>query len=184
MDSNKKNWLFLPAFSVAWLVDLMNQIGSVLLTVINVLLGATGSPLHEVIFIYVLPFLLIYFTFFDFIYLMGFFRKTTAKIIAAIMALFGARFGVYRQVVDMIGILIGTDKTGTGIWIPMLTFVFVIMAFWWVVGQFLWGWKMTQAINNEVIKVENGIDMLSKIGSFLDGKAQQTVDKGQGGKQG
>jgi hypothetical protein len=161
-------WMLLPAVTAAGLIDILNQIGSFVLDVLNNLLGTTGAPMQEVLFIYILPFLLVFFTFYDFVYLMGFFRKTTSMIIAAIMALFGARFGVYRQVVEMIGTIMGTGTSGSGLWIPMLTFVFVIMAFWWVIGQFLWGYKFAVSINKEFVNIDTGINMLDRIGTRVE----------------
>jgi hypothetical protein len=168
-----KFWLFLPAVTAGGIIDVINNIGDIILQVLALLFGTTGAPIQEVIFIYLLPFLLIYFTLYDFIYLMGFFRKRTAQILAVIFALFGARLGVYKQVVDMMGVLLGTGTTGTGLWIPMLTFVFVIMAFWWVVGQFLWGYKFAVAIDKEVKTVNAAIGALDQIGTHMEKLSQK-----------
>ncbi len=164
---DSKLWMFLPATSSGVVIDAINKIGAFILDILALLFGTTGAPIQEVIFIYILPFLLIYFTFYDFIWLMGFFRKRTAQVISLILALFGAHFGVYKQVVELIGVLIGTGTSGSGIWIPMLTFVFIIMALWWVIGQFLWGYKFATAIAKTETSVSSTLGALSKIGEHM-----------------
>ncbi len=149
-------------------VSILNDIGGFLLTIINVLLGTTGSPMSTVIFAYILPGVLMFFILYDFIYLMGFFRKTTAMWIAIIFSLFGARFGVYWQVVQMLQTFLGSSATGSGVWIPMLTLIFILMAFWWTIGHFLWGFRFASAVYKESDKIESAIGVLDRIGSRLE----------------
>jgi len=146
----------------------LNDIGGFLLTIINVLLGTTGSPMSTVIFAYVLPGVLMFFILYDFIYLMGFFRKQTAMIIAIIFSLFGARFGVYWQVVQMLQTFLGSSATGSGVWIPMLTLIFILMAFWWTIGHLLWGFRFTQAVATEQNKQWGALHLLKTIGTRLE----------------
>ena len=149
-------------------VSVLNDIGGFLLTIINVLLGTTGSPMSTVIFAYVLPGVLMFFILYDFIYLMGFFRKQTAMWIAIIFSLFGARFGVYWQVVQMLQTFLGSSATGSGVWIPMLTLIFILMAFWWTIGHLLWGFRFASAVYKESDKIESAMGVLSKIGNRLE----------------
>ncbi len=146
----------------------LNDIGGFLLTIINVLLGTTGSPMSTVIFAYILPGVLMFFILYDFIYLMGFFRKTTAMWIAIIFSLFGARFGVYWQVVQMLQTFLGSSATGSGVWIPMLTLIFILIAFWWTIGHFLWGFRFAQAVATEQHKQGAALHLLKTIGTRLE----------------
>ncbi len=159
------------AFDAGTIVSVINDIGGFVLSIINILLGTTGSPMSTVIFAYILPGVLMFFILYDFIYLMGFFRKTTAMWIAIIFSLFGARFGVYWQVVQMLQTFLGSSATGSGVWIPMLTLIFILMAFWWTIGHFLWGFRFAQDINKAGMEIDSGLTYLDNIGSFLGSDA-------------
>lgn len=161
--------LLAPVAAETWQQS-MNKIGTVLFRVIQFIFATPESDFAKVVFVYLLPAILIYSILFDFIFLMGFFRRRTAQIISVIFALFGAKFGIYDQIVTLIGTFLGTGKTGSGVFIPMLTFLFVMMLIWWVLGHIIWGWRFTKEMQTH----ENAMDYLHEIGQHLE---QQTQNK-------
>ena len=129
------------------------------LSVLQFIFGTTGAA-PEFIFQYLLPGLLVFFIMYDMIYLLGFFRRTTARVIAAIFALFAGRFGTYTKIVELIRDLMGVD----GLFVPSITLVFTLIMIWWVVGHVLLGFKVTKSM----YQAETGLDMLMRIGDRLE----------------
>lgn len=174
MDKNKLgiglaslSMLLAPVAAATW-EESMNQVGTLLLKIIQfVFATSTETDLSKVIFVYFLPAILVYSILFDFVFLMGFFRRRTAQVIAAIFALFGAKFGLYNNVVTLIGTFLGTGS-GTGVFIPMLTFLFIMMLIWWVLGHVIWGYRFAHEMQTQT----DAITYLDKIGSHLEGLAK------------
>ena len=134
------------------------------LTVLQFIFGGSGDA-TEFIFQYLLPAILIFFIMYDMIFLLGFFRRTTARVIAAIFALFAGRFGTYAKIVEFIRGLMGVE----GLFIPSITLVFTLIIIWWVVGHILLGFKVTKAM----YRADTGLDMLSRIGDRLESGNQK-----------
>lgn len=158
--------LLAPVAAATWQTT-MNKAGSFLLQIIKFVFATPESDFAKAIFTYMLPAILVYSILFDFIFLMGFFRRRTAQIISAIFALFGAKFGIYNNVVNLIGTFLGTDVTGSGVFIPMLTFLFIMMLIWWVLGHIIWGARFAHEISTQT----DAISYLHKIGTHLEGLA-------------
>lgn len=165
--------LLAPVAAATWETT-MTKVGSIILDVIQYVFSpfgsATGSDFSTVVFVYLLPAILVYSILFDFVFLMGFFRRRTAQIISAIFALFGAKFGIYSNVVALIATFLGTDKAGSGVFIPMLTFLFIMMLIWWVLGHVIWGYRFTHEMQTH----QSAMDYLHEIGQHLE---QQTQNK-------
>lgn len=163
--------LLAPVAAATWQAT-MTKVGSIILDVINFVFSpigsATGSDFSKVVFVYLLPAILVYSILFDFVFLMGFFRRRTAQIIAAIFALFGAKFGIYNNIVNLIGTFLGTGVTGSGVFIPMLTFLFIMMLIWWVLGHIIWGYRFAHEMQTH----EKAMDYLHEIGNHLEGQTQ------------
>lgn len=159
--------LLAPAAAATW-QSTANQMGKLLLDMINFVFNTPGSKFSEALFMYILPAILVYSILFDFIFLMGFFRRRTAQIISVIFALFGARFKIYNNVVELMATFLGTDKTGSGVFIPMLTFLFIMMLIWWVIGHIIWGYKFAHEIQTQ----QGAMDYLHKIGEHLEAQTK------------
>ncbi len=160
--------LLAPVAAATWQTT-MNKVGSILLQIIKFVFAKPESDFAQVVFVYLLPAILVYSILFDFIFLMGFFRRRTAQIISVIFALFGAKFGIYENVVALIATFLGTDKVGSGVFIPMLTFLFIMMLIWWVLGHIIWGYRFTHEMQTQ----ENAMDYLHKIGAHLEGQTKK-----------
>lgn len=156
-----------PVAAATW-QQTANKLGTLLQQIFNFIFNTSGG-FSDVLFFYILPALLVYSILFDFIFLMGFFRRKTAMIISAIFALFGIRSGIHIQVVKLIETFLGTDRTG-GIFIPMLTFMFIMMLIWWVLGHIIWGYRFANNIKDQ----ENAMDYLKEIGTHLDAQTKKT----------
>jgi len=139
--------------------DAIEKVSTIALNVLKFIFGG-GANTQEFIFSYLLPALLVFFIVYDMVYLLGFFRKTTARVIAMIFALFAGRFGTYAKVVEMIGKLMGVN----GIFVPSITLVFTLIIIWWVVGHILLGFKITKSMYQS----RNGLEMLMEIGDALE----------------
>ncbi len=157
--------------------DFLNQLGEWFLVIIEWIFGYsgavagnvyTGNAFSDSLFLYILPFLLVFVILEDFLYLMGFFRKRTAQVISIILSLFAARFGVYYQLVQLIGTFLGSPESGPGVFIPLLTFMFILMFIWWVLGHILWGFGFAMAVNRSTKTVNEAIGAMSEIGKRLE----------------
>ncbi len=126
-----------------------------------------SNDFAKALFLWILPAVLLYAILYDFVYLMGFFRKTTAMIISAIFAIFAAKLGVFIRVVVLVSSFMGGVKS-TGIFIPMLTITLIMMVIWWALGHVIWGYKFTAEIQTQT----SAIDYLDKIGTHLEKKVQ------------
>lgn len=160
--------LLAPVAAATWQTTMTN-VGSIILDVIKFVFATPQSDFSEAVFVYLLPAILVYSILFDFVFLMGFFRRRTAQIIAAIFALFGAKFGIYNNIVNLIGTFLGTDKTGSGVFIPMLTFLFIMMLIWWVLGHIIWGYRFAHEMQTH----QNAMDYLHTIGAHLEGQTTE-----------
>lgn len=157
--------------------DFLNQLGEWFLLIVEWVFGYpgvatgnvyTGNAFSDALFLYILPFLLVFVILEDFLYLMGFFRKRTAQVIAVIFSLFAARFGVYYLIVQLIGTFLGAPESGPGVFIPLLTFMFILMFIWWVLGHILWGFGFAMAVNKSTTSVSEALTAMKSIGDRLE----------------
>jgi len=147
------------AISAGTINKAMEKVAGIALDVMKFIFGG-GQDTSVFIFSYLLPAILIFFIVYDMVYLLGFFRKTTARVIALIFALFAGRLGTYAKIVEMIASLMGQK----GLFVPSVTLVFTLIIIWWVVGHILLGFKVTKSM----YQARTGLDMLMEIGDTLE----------------
>ncbi len=142
------------------------DIGGGILAVLEGVLGSYNKPIPTLLFAYIFPIWIVFLTLADMLYLMGFMRKTTAHIVAAIVALMGARFGLYEQVAVMTATMFGVNNEG-GLWLLMFINVVIGGMLYWVLGQVLIGFKMAQSAVKNIAEMKGGVTSMTRIGNKM-----------------
>lgn len=119
-----------------------------------------GIPLY--LFFFVLPGIILYAILVDMLLFMGFVRAWTAKTLAGAMALFAARTGAYFKLAAELNDLFNNTL------VSMISLLFTMMCFWWVLGHILYGFQ----VNREILKQQSAIQYLSAVGNVLENRAR------------
>jgi len=133
--------------------------------VFNLVFGGKGQPWYEIVFLYALPALLVFFTLEDLFYLMGFFRKITATVMAAVFALMFSHFGFYKDYNDFVNALFFTPFLGEmGGLMSMFTTVFTFGIVYWFMSNFFIGFVNARAASKGLAELSGGGQILTAIG--------------------
>ncbi len=134
-------------------------------TIFNMIFGGKGQPWYEIIFLYAIPALLVFFTLEDLFYLMGFFRKITATVMAAVFALMFAHFGFYDDYNTFVNSLFLEPIFGeTGLFIAMFITVFTFVIVYWFMSNFFIGFVTARAASKGLAELSGGGQILTLIG--------------------
>ena len=120
----------------------------------------TCSDIPLILFFFLLPGIILYAIFMDMLLFMGFVRKWTAQTIALAMAIFAARTGAYFKLAIML------NELFNNILISMLSLLFTMMIFWWVLGHILYGFRL----NREILRTKSAISYLDAVGKTLESR--------------
>lgn len=122
--------------------------------------ACVGIPLY--LFFFALPGLILYAILVDMLLFMGFVRAWTARTLGFAMALFAARTGAYFKLATELNDLFNNTL------VSMISLLFTMMCFWWVLGHILYGFQ----INREILRQQSAITYLSAVGQTLEARAR------------
>ncbi len=126
--------------------------------------GGLSFPL--LIFGFILPFILTYAILYDMFFLVGFFRPSTSRIIALIIAILFARMQGFGALYSIL------FNVFANFWISMLSLLFTMMVLYWVLGHLIWGYRFAKEIQTQT----DAMSYLDKVGKHLD-KLQKSGGK-------
>lgn len=133
--------------------------------IFNIIFGGKGQPWYEIIFLYAIPALLVFFTLSDLFYLFGMFRKITCHIVAAVFALMFSHFGFYKDYNDFLDALFFTPFLGEmGGLMSMFTTVFTLGIVYWLMSNFFIGFVNARAASKGLAELSGGGQILTRIG--------------------
>lgn len=121
--------------------------------VFNVFFGGSG-PWYELIFSYALPAGLIFYTLTSLFALFPW-RKTTSYVVAAVFALMGSQFGMYKAVQDMINTLFFEPMFGEyGLFMSMFINIMVFALISWLMANFTIGFVMARQAHKGIMEMK------------------------------
>ena len=136
----------------------MSEWAGKILPILKFVFGGENETFDTMLFRYILPAVLMYAIFFDFVYLMGMFRRRTAQLIAGVFALFAGRYGAYAKIATFLANFTGND------FVASISLIFTMALIWWTLGHIMLGYKLTE----ELSKTESAMDYLDRIGDHLE----------------
>ncbi|MFH0961657.1 MAG: hypothetical protein V1820_03170 [archaeon] len=140
--------------------------------------GAPTLPWYQLLFGYVMPMGLVFFTLVDFFSLMTFLSKRTAYVVSGIIALIGFQLGLCRAYNEMIQTMFGPFIGDMSMWLAMFTTVLFLGAIFMTVNHAVVMFKISMAAKDSLKELVTGTKTMWRVGNRVD-----TLAKNQMGGQ-
>jgi hypothetical protein len=150
------------------------DIPGILFTVLSLIVDKQG-PWYWILFAYVGPMILVFFTLYD---LMAFgpWRRTTRLVIAGALAVGGARFGYYANMIYMIQTIFGPTGEAS-LWFALFTNVLGMGLILFIVSSVLRGFLMAKAAGQSLNEMIAGGKTLDHVGTTTTELANKKMNK-------